>query len=381
MRTICAITSSRADYGLLYWVLKAIESDPNMDLRLVVTGSHLSAAHGMTIDEILRDGFVVAERVTIEPGEDRIDASHSLGRAVSGLADAIDRQQPEVVVLLGDRYEILGAAAAAMLLGIPIAHIAGGDVTEGAFDDAIRHSITKMSHIHFVTNADSARRVRQMGEDPTRIHIVGSPGLDTIRRISLMTREELSRDLGFVWKQRNLLITFHPSTVDVASANEQLAELFAALGDLGSDVGLIFTKGNIDPGAAQISEQIDHFVAAHANARAYTSLGQKRYLSVIAGVDAVVGNSSSGLYEVPSFRKPTVDIGTRQKGRLYASSVIHAPAERRAIGEAISSAFMLDCSSAVNPYGDGYSAERIHRILSEEPGGPELLRKRFHECA
>jgi UDP-N-acetylglucosamine 2-epimerase (non-hydrolysing)/GDP/UDP-N,N'-diacetylbacillosamine 2-epimerase (hydrolysing) len=335
----------------------------------------------MTINEILADGFSVAERVEIDPGESRIDATHSLGRAVSGLADAIDRQKAEVVVLLGDRYEILGAAAAAMLLGIPIAHIAGGDVTEGAFDDAIRHSITKMSHIHFVTNADSARRVRQMGEDPSRIHIVGSPGLDTIRRISLMTREELSRDLGFIWKQRNLLITFHPSTVDAASANEQLAELFAALDNLGSDVGLIFTKGNIDPGAAQISERIDDFVAGHSNARAYTSLGQRRYLSAIASVDAVVGNSSSGLYEVPSFRKPTVDIGARQKGRLCASSVIHALAERRAIGEAIRSAFMLDCSNAVNPYGDGYSAERIHRILSEEPSGTELLRKRFHECA
>ena len=368
MRRVAAITSSRADYGLLYWVLKAIDDDPEMELTLIATGSHLSAAHGMTVNEI---EFCVDERVAIAPGPSRLDAAKSLGLAVSGIAAALSRHDPEIVLLLGDRFEILGAAEAAMLLGVPIAHIAGGDVTEGAFDDAIRHSITKMSHLHFVTNEESAKRVRQLGEDPARIFVVGSPGLDTIRKMDLMPREEL----GFDFRDRNLLVTFHPSTL----ANESIDELLAALDDL--DAGIIFTTGSIDPGADEIANAIDEFVAAHPNARSYVSLGQRRYLSTIANVDVVVGNSSSGLYEVPSFEKPTVDIGERQSGRLRASSVLHVPAERGAIRHAIERAFTLDCSKVVNPYGDGHAAERIHRVLRETEGGASLLQKRFHSWA
>lgn len=380
MRTVCAVTSGRADYGLLHWVLRDIDADPNMQLRLIVTGSHLSSAHGMTVNEIISDGFTVAQAIDITPGPSRLDAARSLGLAVGGLAGAFEAEHPDIVLLLGDRFEILGAAAAATVLGLPIAHIAGGDITEGAFDDAMRHSITKMSHLHFVTNDESARRVRQLGEDPARIHVVGSPGLDTIRRVELMTREELGQNLGFDWRKRNLLVTFHPSTAEVVDPREQLGELLGALDGLGEDVGLLFTKGNIDPGSDAISADVDAFVASHPNARAYTSLGQRRYLSAIAAVDAVVGNSSSGLYEVPSFGKPTVDIGDRQQGRLRAASVIHVSVQRERIAEAIRQAFELDCSGVVNPYGDGQSAARIHRVLADESGGPALVRKRFFAC-
>jgi len=351
--------------------LKAIDDDPEMELMLIATGSHLSEAHGMTIGEIERDGFRVAHRVQIEPGDSRLEAAKSLSRAVWGIAEALQDLEPEAVLLLGDRFEILGAAEAAMLLGLPIAHLFGGDVTEGAFDDAIRHSITKMSHLHFVSNEESARRVRQLGEDPSRVFVVGSTGLDTIRRAKLMSRDELGKAIGFEFREKNLLVTFHPSTL----ANERVEELLAALDEF-DDAGILFTKGNIDPGAMAIGEAIDAFVASHPNAKAYVSLGHERYLSATANVDAVVGNSSSGVYEVPSFKKPTVDIGDRQKGRLRASSVIHVPVERKAIADAIRKALTLDCSEAVNPYGDGHAAERIHRVLRETPAAG-LLEKRF----
>jgi len=371
MKRIAAVTSTRADYGLLYWVLKAIDDDPEMELTLIATGSHLSEAHGMTVNEIERDGFRVAHRVQIEPGDSRLDTAKSLSRAVWGIAEVLDAVKPEAVLLLGDRFEILGAAAAAMLLGLPIAHLFGGDVTEGAFDDAIRHSITKMSHLHFVSNEESARRVRQLGEDPARVFVTGSTGLDTIRRAKVLSREELGKSIGFDFRDKNLLVTFHPSTL----ANERVEELLAALDEL-PELGILFTKGNIDPGSLAIGEAIDAFVASHPNAKAYVSLGHERYVSAMANVDAVVGNSSSGLYEAPSFRKPTVDIGDRQKGRLRASSVIHVPAERKAIADAIRKALTLDCSDAVNPYGDGHAAERVHRVL-RETGAEGLLEKRF----
>src|SRR5436305_1470999 len=339
-----------------------------MKLMLIVTGSHLSEKHGMTVNEI---EFDIDARVDIKPGNSRLDAAKSLARAISGIAEALQRLDPDCVLLLGDRFEILGAAEAATLLGFPIAHIAGGDVTEGAFDDAMRHSITKMSHLHFVTNEESARRVRQLGEDPSRVFVVGSPGLDTIRKTDLLPREEL----GFDFRERNLLVTFHPPT----ASEENVAELLAALDDL--DAGIIFTKGSIDPTAREIDEAIDAFVATHPNARAFVALGQQRYLSFMANVDAVVGNSSSGLYEAPSFKKPTVDIGDRQKGRLRATSVIHVDAERGAIKDGIRRALALDCSNAVSPYGDGNAAERIHEVLRTTSPASLSLKKRFFDCS
>jgi UDP-N-acetylglucosamine 2-epimerase (non-hydrolysing)/GDP/UDP-N,N'-diacetylbacillosamine 2-epimerase (hydrolysing) len=280
---------------------------------------------------------------------------------------------------LGDRFEILAAAQAALVAAIPVAHIAGGDTTEGAFDESIRHCVTKMSHLHFVTNETAARRVRQLGENPEHIYTVGSPGLDLIKRMQLLGRKELEKDLGFSFQKRNLLITFHPVTLDRQPAEEQFSELLSALDSLGSDIGIIFTMPNADTGGRAIIKMIEEYVASRPHAKAYTSLGQLRYLSAIAHVDAVVGNSSSGLYEVPSFKKPTVNIGDRQKGRVQASSVINCKPESVDIVRAIKEAFSKDCSQAVNPYGDGESTPKVITALKGIPDYRELLKKHFFD--
>jgi len=378
-RRICAVTSTRADYGLLFWVLRRIDEHPSFDLQLVVTGTHLVPDFGMTVNAIEADGFRVAERVEmLLAGDSRTSTVKSLALAVDGIGAAVHRLQPDLVLLLGDRYEILAAAQAALMLGLPLAHIAGGDTTEGAFDEAIRHSITKMSHLHFVTNVESARRVMQMGEPAARVHVVGSPGLDYLRSATLLTREELSVRLGFDFRERNLLVTFHPATNDAGSPAAQLSELLEALASLGDQYGIIFTKGNADPGSRELGTMIDNWVATHPNARAYVTLGQQGYLSAVAAVDVVVGNSSSGLYEVPSLKKSTVDIGSRQLGRLRAKSVVHCAPERESIMRAIHTAVGLDCSDVTNPYGDGGASERIVDVLSSIDDFRPLLAKSFH---
>ncbi len=379
MRKIAVVTGTRADYGLLYWLLKEIQQDPDMELQLVVTGAHLAPEYGLTYREIEKDGFVIREKVSmLVSGNTTNDTIKSMGLALIGLADALERLTPDLLVILGDRYEILTAAEAALIAKIPIAHIAGGDITEGAFDDSIRHAVTKMAHLHFVTNAESWRRVRQLGENPDFIYNVGSPGLDYIKKGSLLTREQLASELNIKFLKRNLLITFHPATLEWEKAGQQFQILLDALTDLGPDVGLIFTKPNSDPGGRVLFQMIDQYGSEHGNAMVYTSLG-RFYLSVMAQMDAVVGNSSSGLYEAPSLRKPTVNIGDRQKGRLQAGSVINCPVERKAIVQAIEEAFHKDCSGVINPYGDGESAQRIHGILKQVPDFQELLKKHFYE--
>lgn len=379
MRKIAVVTGARADYALLYWLLKEIQQDPEMELQLVVTGSHLAPEYGLTYREIEKDGFVIREKVSmLVSGNTPGGTMKSMGLALIGLADVLERLTPDLLVILGDRYEILTAAEAALIAKIPIAHIAGGDITEGAFDDSIRHAVTKMAHLHFVTNAESWRRVRQMGENPDFIYNVGSPGLDYIKKGSLLTREQLASELNIKFYKRNLLITFHPATLEWEKAGRQFQILLDALTDLGPEVGLIFTKPNSDPGGRVLLEMIDQYGNEHGNAMVYTSLG-RFYLSVMAQVDAVVGNSSSGLYEAPSLKKPTVNIGDRQKGRLQAGSVINCPVERQAIVRAIEEAFHKDCLGVINPYGDGDSARRIHGILKKLPDFQGLLKKHFYE--
>lgn len=308
-----------------------------------------------------------------------VGITKSIGLAVIAFADALNRLNPDLLILLGDRYEILAAAQAALVAQIPIAHIAGGDTTEGAFDEAIRHSITKMSHLHFVTNDLSGRRVRQLGENPDHIYIVGSPGLDHIKRLKLLNRAELSTVLDFQFREKNILVTFHPVTLDKQSSSSQFQELLNALDALGNEVGIIITKPNSDTGGRSLLAMVDEYVAKKKNAKAYTSLGQLNYLSTIACVDAVVGNSSSGLYEVPSFKKPTVNIGDRQKGRLQASSVINCKPISSEIKSAIMKAFTLDCSGTINPYGDGNSSRRIYQILKQIQNYDFLIKKHFFE--
>lgn len=379
-RRICVVTGTRADYGLLYWVMKEVQHDPDLELQVIATGMHLSPEFGLTSRVIAEDGFTIDEKVEMLLSSDTpVGIAKSIGLGVIGFADALVRLKPDILLLLGDRFEILAAAQAALVARIPIAHIAGGDVTEGAFDEAIRHSITKMAHLHFVTNEVSARRVRQLGERADSVFTVGSPGLDHIGRLTLLGREELEESLGFRFLAKNLLVTFHPETLEQCGPSRHFRELLSALDEIGPEVGLFFTMPNADPQSREIMWMIDDFAATHPNAGAFTSLGQLRYLSAIVQVDAVVGNSSSGLYEAPSFRKPTVNIGDRQKGRLRASSVIDCAPEASAIRAAIARAFAMDCSEVVNPYGDGTSSRRIVSVLKETPDFPALLKKQFCE--
>jgi len=379
-KRICVVTGSRAEYGLLYWVLRDLQAEASIELQLVVTGMHLAPEFGLTVRQIEQDGFPIARRVEMLLSSDTPGGvAKSIGMGVIGMSDAFEQLQPNVVLVLGDRFEILAAAQACLMHGIPLAHIAGGDVTEGAFDESIRHAITKMAHVHFVTNDLSARRVRQLGEDPCRIHCVGSPGLDHLRRLPLLDRAGLEEALGAPLAARNLLVTFHAATLEAGQSEGQFTELLAALDRLDGDIAIWFTHPNADPGGRALMGLLDEWVAARSKrAHVYTSLGQLRYLSLMSQMSAVVGNSSSGLHEAPSFGVPTVDIGTRQRGRLAAASVLHCAPERAAIGEAISRAMALDCKGMMNPYGDGRSAQRIVAALINLPPAAELLKKPFH---
>jgi UDP-hydrolysing UDP-N-acetyl-D-glucosamine 2-epimerase len=379
-RRICVVTGSRAEYGLLYWILHDLKNDPAVTLQLVVTGMHLAPEFGLTVREIESDGFAISRRVEMLLSSDTSGGiAKSMGVGVMGMSDAFEQLAPDIVVLLGDRFEILAAALACLTHNIPIAHIAGGDTTEGAFDESIRHAITKMSHLHFVTNELSARRVRQLGEDPRQVRVVGSPGLDHLRRRPLLERAALEESLQAPLGPRNLLITFHPATLELGAAGKQFAELLAALDELDDDIHLWFTRPNADTGGRAISAALDTWAASRsARVRVYTSLGNLRYLSLLSQVDAIVGNSSSALYEAPSLQTPAVDIGDRQRGRLAAASVVHCPPQREAIVSAIQRALTLDCSDVVNPYGDGDSAQRIVKALIELPAPAGLLKKSFH---
>ena len=380
---ICVVTGSRAEYGLLYWVLHDLRADPGVELQIIATGMHMSPEHGMTLREIEADGFAVTRRVEMLLSSDTPGGvAKSVGLGVIGLSDALSALSPDAVLLLGDRFEILAAAQACLIHKIPLAHIAGGDVTEGAFDESIRHAITKMAQVHFVTNEDAARRVRQMGEDPTRVHVVGSPGLDHLHRRPLLARPELEAALGAPLGEKNLLVTFHPVTLDEHEGLGEFDALLGALAATPADTHLWFTRPNADTGGRAIAARLDAFAAQHpGRAKVYTSLGQLRYLSLMAQVDAVVGNSSSGLYEAPSFGVATVNVGDRQRGRLAADSVLHCKAEQGAIADALQRALSLDCRGVVNPYGDGHSAPRIVRELRALPPAAALLRKPFHSIA
>ncbi len=377
---ICVVTGTRADYGLLRPLMNEIKKDQELQLQIIATGMHLSPEFGLTYREIEEDAFTIDKKIEMLLSSDTpVGITKSIGLAIIGFADALHQLQPDLLILLGDRYEILAAAQAALIAKIPIAHIAGGDTTEGAFDEAIRHSITKMSHIHFVTNEKAFQRVKQLGENPRFIYNVGSTAIDSIINIVPMDRSELEKALQFKFLQKNLLITFHPVTLECQASGRQFNELLKALHDLGSEIGLIFTKPNADPEGREIIRLIDDFVSSHSNAVTYTSLGQKLYFSLIKYVDAVVGNSSSGIYEVPSFKKPTVNIGDRQKGRLMASSVINCAPEKSEIEKAIREAFVKDCSDTVNPYGDGNSSAKIIQIIKSIDDYKSLLKKHFFE--
>ncbi|HJN60563.1 MAG TPA: UDP-N-acetylglucosamine 2-epimerase [Alphaproteobacteria bacterium] len=379
---ICVVTGTRADYGLLESVMAALVADPAFTLQLAATGMHLSPEFGATYREIESDGYAIDAKVEMLLSSDSgVGVAKSMGLATSGFADVFARLQPDMVMLLGDRFEALAAAQTALVMRIPLAHISGGDVTEGAFDDAIRHAITKMAHVHFVASEEAARRVRQLGEAPGSVHVVGDPGLDRLRSLALLDRQALADDLDIRFGARNLLVTFHPATLDAQPSTDQFAALLDALASLGPDAGLFFTRPNADPEGRALIEMLDQFVAETPNAWVFTSLGHLRYLSMMRAADVVVGNSSSGLLEAPSLGKPTVNLGSRQGGRLRAASVIDCAPQRGAIVAAIETALDMDCRGIVNPYGDGHAASRILAVLSGLGDPQSLLRKRFCDLA
>jgi UDP-N-acetylglucosamine 2-epimerase (non-hydrolysing)/GDP/UDP-N,N'-diacetylbacillosamine 2-epimerase (hydrolysing) len=379
-RKICFVTGSRADFGLLIWPMRAISDTAGLELQLIATGMHLSPEFGHTIDNIRDEGFDVDACVeSLLSSDSGIGVAKSVGVGVIGFADAFARLKPDLVVVLGDRYETFAAAQAAMFMRLPMAHLFGGDVTEGAVDESIRHAISKMSHLHFASNADSARRLMQLGEESSRIFTVGSPGIDAIKRLKLMDRETIGREVGMPLGQYNVLVTFHPVTVEMDRSVSALDELFAALSALDPEFGVFFTLANADAEGRALNDRIKAFVAGRRNTIAVASLGQLRYVSLMNQVDVVVGNSSSGIYEAPSLNVPTVDIGDRQKGRQRASSVIHSAPDRQSIAAAIAQALQLGRQPTVNPYGDGETSRRVADAIAAVPDFRALLKKGFHD--
>ena len=384
-RKICVVTGTRAEYGLLFWLMKEIAADPNLNLQIAVTGAHLAPQFGETWKVIEEDGFSIDERVDIDVGDDTaVGVARSLGLAVSGMGKAFDRLKPDIVIVLGDRYEILAAAEAAMVARIPIAHIHGGEITEGAMDDAMRHAITKMSHLHFVAAEPYRARVIQMGEAPDRVFTVGAPGLDNIDKLDLPNRAELERELGLPDNQAYFLVTYHPATLSTGNTGTEAEEMLAAL-DQFPDHRVVLTGVNADPGHDRISGLLSDYAAINENrVSLHASLGQRRYLSAMKYAVAVVGNSSSGIIEAPAMKTPTVNIGDRQKGRLRAPSVIDCAGRTKdiaaAIGKALGSDFRIGLESMMPIYGTGGASEAIKdRLKSADLTG--INRKSFHDIA
>lgn len=382
-RKICVLTGSRAEYGLLRPLMVLIRDSKEMELQVVVTGMHLSAEFGSTWKRIEEDGFAIARKVEMLLSSDSaVGVSKSMGLGQIGFADAFEELAPDLLIVLGDRFEILPAVAAAAIACIPVAHLHGGERSEGAVDEQIRHAVTKLSHLHFTSTEEYRRRVIQMGEPPDRVFNVGAIGLDNIKDLAPTPRALLEQDLGFALGARNLLVTFHPATLSGAPPEEQFRALTEAL-DRFADAHLIFTKANADAGGRILNQLTETYVASRpGKAVLFSSLGQQRYLSLMGLVDAVVGNSSSGIIEAPSFRIPTVNIGDRQKGRVRAASVIDCLPESdsisAAIGKALSAPFRAGLASMANPYGSGNTAPAIARILAFAPWDG-LIRKAFHD--
>ena len=378
---VCFFTGSRAEYGLLKPIMRNILSAPGVDLQVVVSGSHLADEYGATCDEVEGDGFAVSKKVDIELHSDSPAAlCRSMGMGLTGYGKALEELQPDIIVILGDRYESFTMAAAATVCRIPIAHIHGGEVTQGAIDEAFRHSISKMSHLHFTCAEEYRRRVIQLGEHPDRVFNVGSLGAENIRSLHLLAKSELEKQMGFPMGERCLLITYHPVTLEKDTAAKQFQNLLEAVDGL-EDVRMIFTKANADPDGMVINRMIDTYVAAaNEKAVAFTSMGHLRYLSAMKYAAAVVGNSSSGIIEAPSFRVPVVNIGDRQKGRIRADNVIDcgegALEIEKALRKALSHEFRESLTTMQNPFEKDDTAGRIVEIIRNADLN-EILKKEF----
>ena len=382
-RKICVVTGTRAEYGLLYWLMKEIQADDALELQIIATGAHLSPEFGLTYRTMENDEFHIDEKVEMLLSSDTpVGVTKSMGLALIGFADAFAGLSPDIVVVLGDRYEILAAAEAALVANIPIAHIHGGEMTEGAIDDSIRHAITKMSHLHFVAAPEYRKRVIQMGENPEHVYEVGAVGIDNIVKTPLMSLDELEQSLQFSLGEKYFLVTYHPVTVTTARKEDALQNLFDAL-DAFPDYHILITKSNSDAGGREINRRLDAYVAARkGRVSCYASLGQLRYLSAMRHAAAVVGNSSSGLLEAPVLKTPTVNIGARQKGRLRYPSVIDCSEETETIADALKKAvseeFRREWADMEIPHADGKISSRIKTFLRDIPLDG-LFQKKFQD--
>lgn len=381
MRLIGVVTVGRSDYGILQPVLRQIAIDPNIDLMIYAGGMHLSSRHGMTISMIEKDGYDISSRIEFEVDECESPAciSRSIGRGVVGFANAFEKRRPDVLVLVGDRYEMHAAALAALPFSIPMAHIHGGEITEGAIDEALRHGITKISHLHFASSVDAARRICQLGEERWRVEVSGAPSLDRLKSIRLMQRDELFGRFGVPRTGPFLLVTLHPVTVDF---NRNERDAIAVLDAIEMQkIPAIFTLPNADTCGTTIRRLIEGFVSTDERYKVVENFGSEAYFSVMSQASAMVGNSSSGLIEAPSFKLPVVNVGDRQRGRLRAANVIDSSPDREAINQALrvalSPSFRQSLVGLINPYGNGDASSKIVSRLSSEDLGPRLLQKRF----
>jgi len=370
-RRIAAFTGTRAEYGLIHRLLQKLSSDENVELQIIASGTHLSPEYGLTADEITQDGLLISMNVEMLLSSDTaVGITKSMGVGLIGMADAIANLKPDLMFLVGDRFETFIAATSCLIANIPIAHCHGGELTEAAFDDSLRHSITKMANIHFVANEEYRLRVIQLGENPMTVHRVGGLGASNIRHRKLLGKEELENKLGIRFKQRNLMITYHSETLNNTNSAKDFNELLEALSCL-RETQLIFTLPNADTNGRMLMKMTEDFCNKHANAVSFASLGQYNYFSCLHYCDGVVGNSSSGLTEAPSFNIGTVNIGDRQKGRLKADSVIDCAAEHLAIRSAINrlfdSEFKTLIERATNPYDLGDATDAIFKILVKCP--------------
>jgi UDP-hydrolysing UDP-N-acetyl-D-glucosamine 2-epimerase len=382
MRTIGVVTVGRSDYGIYLPILRRIEADADLQLLLYVSGMHLSPEFGLTVEQIEADGFAIHERVEILLSSDSAEGvSKSMGLGTIGFAQTFGRQRPDVLLVLGDRFEMHAAAIAAVPFKIPVAHIHGGELSEGAIDDALRHSITKMSHLHFVSTEDYARRVIQMGEDPWRVLVSGAPSLDNLKSTKLLTRQELEQQFDLDLEESFLLVTYHPVTLESDETQKHVIDLLLALAESG--MATVFTYPNADAQGRMIIDLITEFSAKHENSRVVANLGTQGWFSLMKIAAAMVGNSSSGIIEAASFGLPVVNIGNRQRGRLRAANVIDAGYSQSEIAAAISRAvqpdFRAGLANLVNKYGDGQAADRIVESLRNAEIGDKLLLKRFYD--
>ncbi|WP_346847879.1 UDP-N-acetylglucosamine 2-epimerase [uncultured Clostridium sp.] len=384
VKRICVITGTRAEYGLLKPLIMKMIDDKEIDLKLVVTGMHMSTEFGLTYKLIEEDGIVIDEKIEILLSSDsHVATSKAMGLAIISFSEYINRTKPDMVIVLGDRYEILAASISAMVANVPIAHIHGGEITEGAQDDVFRHCITKLSYLHFTSTESYRKRVMQLGEEPNRVFNVGAIGIENIKELKLLSKEEIEKSINFTLNKKFALVTFHPVTLEQGLAKIQITELLGALEEF-DDMKFIITKANSDNEGRKINRKIDEFISKNPEKYiGFVSMGQLKYLSAMKYCSMVIGNSSSGIIEAPSFNIPTINIGDRQKGRLQAKTVINCDPIKsdiiKAIKRGLSKEFKDKISKIENPYGDGDTSNKILYEIKKALSKEIELKKTFYD--